>query len=85
MLELKKLCLTANDENGKTEILKNNSHVSAEIRDFLFLHLVKVIAFNDDCARRWNLLTHNQLKKCALSRSRCSDDEHELALSLIHI
>ena len=23
MLELKKLCLTANDENGKTEILKN--------------------------------------------------------------
>ena len=27
MLELKKLCLTANDENGKTEILKNNTDI----------------------------------------------------------
>ena len=58
MLELKKLCLTANDENGKTEILKNNTHSSAEIRNLFSSHFSEFKAVNGNLTGIRLFLTH---------------------------
>ena len=77
MLELKKLCLTANDENGKTEILKNYTKLSAILGNASVFHLLQT--FPADCDRSAGRIQffHQKLDQCGFTGATASYYKYE--------
>ena len=80
MLELKKLCLTANDENGKTEILKNNTQGSPIVRNLASLQLGNIDSIDNNRAGLRNQFMSQHLHKSRLTGTAGAYHKYKLPL-----